>query len=201
MQPLFAGIKSRPLYTGITIDRSAARHLWLADAGGAVKLRNLLAAADAAMLDASEILLTGADAAAHAAFFNQKKPDLCRAMPSLPTLLVRLRVILEYADMGLRLYILGSEDFIGAIAAAAQTQGIDFDSLVTEQCGSLARRVQCVHCKGMIENVTTNIVPCPHCGLQLFVRDHYSRRLGAFQGVCANAEDPQDLPKTEIIYP
>jgi DNA-directed RNA polymerase subunit RPC12/RpoP len=54
--------------------------------------------------------------------------------------------------------------------------------------------VQCVHCKGITENVTTQPVTCAHCGLLLFVRDHYSRRLAAFQGVCINAEDPSEVP-------
>ena len=29
----------------------------------------------------------------------------------------------------------------------------------------------------------------------LFVRDHFSRRLGAFQGVCIDAETPGDVPE------
>ena len=49
--------------------------------------------------------------------------------------------------------------------------------------------MQCVHCKGITEDVTTQPATCSHCGLLLLVRDHYSRRLAAFQGVCINAED------------
>jgi dimethylamine monooxygenase subunit C len=36
--------------------------------------------------------------------------------------------------------------------------------------------------------------------LNLFVRDHYSRRLGAFQGVCVDAEVPGDVPAVEDLY-
>ena len=63
-----------------------------------------------------------------------------------------------------------------------------------EQRGSLVRRMQCVHCKGISENVTTQPSQCAHCGLWLLVRDHYSRRLGAFQGVCIHAEEPANIP-------
>ena len=201
MAQLFAGIKSRPLYTGVMVDRAAARHLWLVEGGGAEKVKAILTPSEPALLSTSEILVTGAGAAQTTHHFNKMMLNLCHHMASVESLQTRLAVLLTKASMGLRLYSLGSEDFIGAIAATAQKQGVDFDSLRTEQCDSLARRVQCVHCKGMMERVTTNIVPCPHCGLTLFVRDHYSRRLGAFQGVCVNAEDPSVIPPSERVYP
>ncbi|MET1046419.1 MAG: dimethylamine monooxygenase subunit DmmA family protein, partial [Hyphomicrobium sp.] len=83
---------------------------------------------------------------------------------------------------------------------AAADYSIDHLSIRTEHRGSLMRRVQCVHCKGFTENVTTNPVTCAHCGLTLLVRDHYSRRLAAFQGVCIDAEVPGEVPATEAIY-
>jgi predicted RNA-binding Zn-ribbon protein involved in translation (DUF1610 family) len=51
-----------------------------------------------------------------------------------------------------------------------------------------------VHCKGFTDNVRTSPYTCTHCGLSLLVRDHYSRRLGAFQGVCIHAEEPANIP-------
>ena len=72
--------------------------------------------------------------------------------------------------------------------------GIDHTSMQTEHRGSEARRVQCVHCKGITETVTTQPVTCAHCGLTLLVRDHYSRRIAAFQGVCIDAEEPGVVP-------
>jgi dimethylamine monooxygenase subunit C len=61
--------------------------------------------------------------------------------------------------------------------------------------------MQCVHCKGITEDVTTNPARCSHCGLMLLVRDHYSRRIGAFQGVCIDAEVPGDVPSMEVAFP
>jgi predicted RNA-binding Zn-ribbon protein involved in translation (DUF1610 family) len=79
--------------------------------------------------------------------------------------------------------------------------GIDFNSIRTEHRGSTARRVQCVHCKGITDNVTTSPFKCSHCGLSLLVRDHYSRRYGAFQGVNIDAEEPGSAPKPEVLFP
>jgi hypothetical protein len=51
-----------------------------------------------------------------------------------------------------------------------------------------------VHCKGITENVALDPFVCSHCGLSLYVRDHYSRRIAAFQGVNIDAEDPGLVP-------
>ena len=61
--------------------------------------------------------------------------------------------------------------------------------------------MQCVHCKLTADAVTTSMYECEGCGNLLFVRDHYSRRLAAFQGVCVNAEDPTERPVAEDLYP
>jgi DNA-directed RNA polymerase subunit RPC12/RpoP len=78
---------------------------------------------------------------------------------------------------------------------------IDPGSIRTEHRGSRARRVQCVHCKGINEDVSFSPVRCAHCGLLLLVRDHYSRRIGAFQGVNVDAEAPGTAPAPEELFP
>lgn len=77
---------------------------------------------------------------------------------------------------------------------------MDHAAIEAEQRGSLARRVQCVHCKGITESVTTQPFVCSHCGLTLLVRDHYSRRIAPFQGVCIDAEEPGAVPPTEGLF-
>jgi dimethylamine monooxygenase subunit C len=59
------------------------------------------------------------------------------------------------AKMGARFYVSGTEGFIGQAMQVAIENGIDFNSIRTEHRGSMARRVQCVHCKGVTDNVTT----------------------------------------------
>ena len=103
--------------------------------------------------------------------------------------------------MGTRLYVAGTEGFIGQAIQVAADLGIDPDSVVTEHRGSFARRVQCVHCKGITDNVTSSPCRCSHCGLALLVRDHYSRRIGAFQGVNIDAEAPGTAPPAEELFP
>jgi predicted RNA-binding Zn-ribbon protein involved in translation (DUF1610 family) len=83
---------------------------------------------------------------------------------------------------------------MGQVQAEAMAAGIPHSAVQTEHRGSTVRRVQCVHCKGITENVRTDPFVCSHCGLSLFVRDHYSRRLAAFQGVNIDAEDPGLVP-------
>lgn len=112
-------------------------------------------------------------------------------------LVARLRDLLRGAQMGQRVYAAGSDTLLALAVREVLDAGLPRDAIQTEHCGSTARRVQCVHCKGFTENVTVDPVRCSHCGLHLLVRDHYSRRLGAYQGVCIDAEDPGDVPQAE----
>ena len=144
---------------------------------------------------------TGSKAASHESKLAAIKPyDLWTAL-TIPVLLNRLKVTLNSAKMGMRLYVAGTEGFIGQALQIALDAGIDHNSVRTEHRGSAARRVQCVHCKGITENVTTSPCSCSHCGLALLVRDHYSRRIGAFQGVNIDAEEPGILPAPEELFP
>ena len=102
--------------------------------------------------------------------------------------------------MGLQIYLAGTEGLIGQAMQEAMSAGYPASAIQTEHRGSVARRVQCVHCKGVTENVSVTPFVCSHCGLNLFVRDHYSRRIAAFQGVCVDAEDPGDVPAQEGLY-
>ena len=81
--------------------------------------------------------------------------------PTIPVLLNRLKASLQAARMGTRLYISGTEGFIGQAMQVALDLGIDFNSIRTEHRGSTARRVQCVHCKGITDNVTTSPLLAP----------------------------------------
>ena len=195
-------IKSRPSYAGLAPDPAARRHLIAAEGEGALAVIDLVAQATGDFLARSTVLYTSAGSAAvdHQKRLAALGTDSCHVFPTIPTLLVRLSGILATATMGTRLYASGTEGFIGEVVQLALTHGIDHRSICTEHRGSLARRVQCVHCKGITERVTTNIVRCAHCGISLLVRDHYSRRLGAFMGVVADAEAPGELPATEEIF-
>jgi len=120
--------------------------------------------------------------------------------PSYSAALPRIRRVLSDAHMGLQVYLAGTEGLIGQAQTEAMNSGVQRSSIQAEHRGSTARRMQCVHCKGITEDVATDPFKCSHCGLNLFVRDHYSHRLAAFQGVCIDAEDPGNVPTQKGIY-
>lgn len=202
---LSPSIISRPVYPGLHADRFAKVNLILAEGEGADAVLDLARTLDATSpFFARAVLLFCADGAAArdaVPALEALKPQALWTLPSVDTTLFRLRGVLQTATMGTRIYAAGTEPFIGRVIAEAATFGVDPRSVITEHRGSLRRRVQCVHCKGMMEGVTQSPVTCAHCGLSLFVRDHYSRRLGAFQGVCIDAEAPGDIPAPEELYP
>jgi len=188
-------IRSRPVY-GTLSARPGPAHLFIADAEGAE-----------AILDVAtpELMASG-----HIIFIPQGTDftDKLRALnpaqfyegPSYAASVQRIRKTLQDAKMGLQVYLAGTEGLIGQAQNEAMQAGIEHTAIQTEHRGSTARRMQCVHCKGITENVETDPFQCAHCGLNLFVRDHYSRRLAAYQGVCIDAEDPGNVPEPKGIY-
>jgi hypothetical protein len=196
-------IKSRPQYEELSPAPAARRHLVAAEGEGAEAVLGLFAKAGADFAAKAHILYTsvGPGTDPHVERLHALNADRCDVLPSIEALLGALDDLLAHATMGTRLYATGTEGFIGRVLQVAMQHAIDPHSVPREHRGSLARRVQCVHCKGFTENVTTSLVECSQCGNLLFVRDHYSRRLAAFQGVCVNAEDPSVRPAPETAYP
>lgn len=190
-------IKSRPVY-GELEPRPGAFHLIVADGEGAGAVADLFrkSGKDApAMLAKTHILYTagpnGADQwdtiAALGAHQAQKAA-------SIPTLLFRLARVLQDTPMGSQVYLTGTEGLMGQAERDIMALGFPHFDIQKEHRGSTVRRVQCVHCKGITEDVKTDPFQCSHCGLHLFVRDHYSRRIAAFQGVNIDAEDKGLVP-------
>ncbi|RUW69069.1 MULTISPECIES: dimethylamine monooxygenase subunit DmmA family protein [unclassified Mesorhizobium] len=192
-------IISRPVY-GTLSPQPGKHHLFVADAEGALAIIDMAGKAPAGFFDGAEIVFIAAPDGKHIAALEALKPAQLHLPPSFASLLPRLRQTLTNAHMGLRLYLSGTEGLIGQAMQVALEAGIDHTSMQTEHRGSLARRMQCVHCKGITEHVTTQPATCAHCGLLLLVRDHYSRRLAAFQGVCINAEDRSEIPPMEEVF-
>ncbi|KAB0682741.1 dimethylamine monooxygenase subunit DmmA family protein [Aureimonas leprariae] len=193
-------IKSRPIYDALRPDRNAKRHIAAAEGEGALGIEAAFAD-DADVLGRTTIIYTPGASASHGDRLAALRADALHVLPSTETALTRLAGLLAASRMGTRLYVAGSEDFIGQVRALAAASGLDADAVHCEHRGSLARRVQCVHCKGFISDVTASPVPCAHCGNLLLVRDHYSRRLGAFMGVSVNAEAPDEVPAAEEFQP
>ncbi len=192
-------IRSRPVY-GRLEPRPGKAHLMIADAEGAEALLEL-AARDAGIFRAAHIIfIPKATGATYIDRLRLLEPAQFYAGPSYAASVRRIRRVLSDAHMGLQVYLAGTEGLMGQAQTEAMTAGIPHTAIQTEHRGSVARRMQCVHCKGITEDVTTDPFVCSHCGLNLFVRDHYSRRLAAFQGVCVDAEDPGNVPEPVELY-
>lgn len=199
---LSPGIISRPVYPGFVPDLHARHNLIAVEGEGALAAFEMAAKVPEDFMARTTVLFcpTGSAGKGYEIKLKNLKPAAFWDCPTIPTAMFRLRGALATAKMGTRLYASGTEPFIGSVVQEALQASIDYKSVITEHRGSAKRRVQCVHCKGFTEDVTSTPFVCSHCGLNLFVRDHYSRRLGAFQGVCVDAEVPGVLPPAEDLY-
>jgi predicted RNA-binding Zn-ribbon protein involved in translation (DUF1610 family) len=191
-------ILTRPVYAPL-VSQGAAPALMIADAAGAAALVDL-AEQDRSVMDKAHVICI-APPDEDVAALTKAEPKQLYTSPSFDAALERIHKALADATMGTQLYLAGSEGLIGCVVAEALASGFPSGAIQSEHRGSIARRMQCVHCKGITEDVTTDPFTCSHCGLTLFVRDHFSRRLGAFQGVCVDAETPGVVPQTEEIRP
>jgi dimethylamine monooxygenase subunit C len=200
---LVSGIKSRPVYGTLTPRAHASLHLMVADGEGAQAILDLASTAPSDFFGKAHIIYVAGAAAPknYGAQLRALEPDMFYEGPSIAAALPRLAQTLATARMGTQLYLAGTEGLMGQAMKVALDAGVDHLSVQTEHRGSEARRVQCVHCKGITEDVRTQPVKCGHCGLTLLVRDHYSRRIAAFQGVCIDAEVPGEAPAAEEIFP
>jgi predicted RNA-binding Zn-ribbon protein involved in translation (DUF1610 family) len=195
-------IRSRPVYAQLE-PRPGKLHVIVADDAGGEAVEAMLAKSNdrSAMLARSHVMYcpgpTGTDLSARLEALGAAQ--FFRA-PTIPAMLPRLQRVVSDAHMGTQFYLAGTEGLIGQAEREIMATGFPHASIQKEQRGSTLRRVQCVHCKGITENVATDPFKCTHCGLNLFVRDHYSRRLAAFQGVNIDAEDPGLVPEPVVRF-
>jgi hypothetical protein len=214
---LVTGIKSKPVYAPLQADTRGRYHLMLGMGVGAAPLLRVIAemqSASAQSLQNTRVLFVP-DAGSEAATGQLgaappiASPDIdhfraavgdVSAYRDVPALLEQFRSTLGQSLMGTRLYVAGPESFIGRVMQIALEFNLNKDEIRAEECGTLARRVYCIHCRATTENVRTNIVRCVDCDRWLLVRDHYSRRLAAYMGVMADAEAPGELPPLKEVF-
>lgn len=101
----------------------------------------------------------------------------------------RLTALLEQATIGTHLYVQGDESFLWGVRAAAQQQGL-MDEEISLFRGGERRKVYCVHCSHMQDVGPGDETTCEGCGVVLTIRTHFSKRLGAYQGVCLDPDNP-----------
>jgi len=197
-----SAILSRPRY-GRLQPVDAPYHVFIADDDGGDIVASMATKTPEGFFSKAEIIYINSRGQENNATLGKLNALQCPRLytgVSINSAIPRMSASLQRIKMGTQLYLCGSESLLGVATMIAMQAGLDHQGLQTQHCGSLARRVQCVHCKGITENITTQPANCEHCALLLLVRDHYSRRVAAFQGVNINAEDPTEMPVKEEIF-
>lgn len=194
-------IRSKPIYSSLVWHEKATAHFVVAEGEGGIAVLKLFqqmypeqpvrvfyASAQHANKDYTEIL-------------SRLVPEGLEVFPSIDAALKCLQGALPGCRMGTRFYVAGSEAFIWSVAQAVKPFGVLDNDIQKELSGTLARSVYCVHCQTTTHDVHHNIAECSGCQRKLFVRDHFSRRLGAYMGFMIDAEVPGNVPTIEEVYP
>ena len=194
-------MKSKPVYQALTPDASGLRHLLIAhgQGGDAICLLYESFGSNTEHIEihyASESILGSNRIAPVQALLAARTYTYARCSE----LENALRSVLESAQMGIRLYICGTERFIWDITNLALEFGIRKDDVQQEQADSQKRQVACVHCNRLNYPVGTNIVRCAGCDRQLLVRDHFSSRINAYMGLQVDAEVPGEMSTIVEVY-
>lgn len=194
-------IRSKPVYTSLVWHEKATSHLVLTQDEGGMALLKLFQLKHPKQ--AINVLYANNPSSKvnYAKTLEKVVPEGLQIFNTEQELLCAFNDVLPTVFMGLRLYVAGSESFIWSVSECAKAHGIEDADIMKELTGTLARTVYCVHCKAITHDITTNIGKCCGCGRMLFVRDHFSRRLGAYMGLMVDAESPGVLPEIEEIYP
>ena len=111
---------------------------------------------------------------------NGEQPDFTR----------RLQQALAGATVGCRLYLLGDEAFVWRIHGEARAAGLEDDEISMTCTLPGLRQVYCAHCGLTQAAGPAAVLSCIGCHVGLEVRTHFSRRLGAYLGVCINPDQP-----------
>lgn len=201
---LITGIRSKPVYAPLQPDLGGRYHVMVGHGVGAAPLSRLLgdfgrAAPEALTHTRVWYVADAASPQVTADAFRAAGVAELRTFTAIDPLLSDLTSALDQALMGTRLYVAGPESFMGLVMRIAHGFNLAQDEVRAEECGTLARRVHCIHCRETIENVRTNIVECV-CHRWLVVRDHYSRRLAAYMGVMVDAEVPGERPEIKEAF-
>lgn len=194
-------IRSKPIYETLKWKEQGVLHLVIAEGEGGVAVLKLL---QQKCPQEPVTVLFAEDATNAHQYTNAIKslmPDDLKLYESDDAVISDLQHRLPGCLMGTQFYVAGTEAFIWTVLDELKQYGVQDKNVEKEICGSLARPVYCVHCKNTDTHVHHSIHQCSHCGRQLFVRDHFSRRLGAYMGLMVDAEEPGNVPEKEEIYP
>jgi hypothetical protein len=197
-----SGIKSKPVYNILQYDPKSRSNLLIAEDDGLIGLANLLSSSELIPSLTTNVMYSGSciEKSNSKSYLSPDRYNKMSSFDSVDTLLSALPQALAKSQMGLRLYICGSEMFLWSVANIAKAAGMHKSEYNMQLIGSKARRVYCPHCEATSEGVTTDIHECEGCGLSLVNCDHFSREMGAYLGFRVDAEVHGEIPERQELY-
>ena len=195
-------IKSKPVYDILQYDPKSRSNLLVSEGNGLVGLVDFLNGSESIPPSTINFMcaISNAEPLNPSSYISPDRCNKMRLFDNVNALLEDLPVTLSNSQMGLRLYICGSEIFLWRVANLARAAGMHKSEYSMQLIGSKARRVYCPHCKTTSEEVTTDIHECVGCGLSLVNCDHFSREMGAYLGFRVDAEAHGEIPERKELY-
>ncbi|MEH7883388.1 dimethylamine monooxygenase subunit DmmA family protein [Bacillus sp. JJ1609] len=89
---------------------------------------------------------------------------------------------LSQQKMGTYLYLSGVWEFVNRLKNLALEAGFSDHEMQLNVQGPVSKRVICCKCHGVNRVGNDQNITCAHCGVELEVSSHYSRRLEAYHG-------------------
>lgn len=87
--------------------------------------------------------------------------------------------------MGAYLYISGTWEFVKKLESLAMEAGFSDHEMQTAVTGPAPKQLVCSSCHELNEADQSASITCKHCGQELEISNHYSRRLDAYLGYVA----------------
>ena len=109
---------------------------------------------------------------------------------SLDVIQQALGQYLTQAKAGIHTVVVGSERFIWQMQQVLVQHGFMQGEYSLILSGQPQKSLYCVHCSQLLVTTENEYCHCEQCGVFLLIRTHFSQRLGAYMGVCANAHQP-----------
>lgn len=194
-------IRSKPVYSSLMWREQAQQHIVIAEGAGGQAVIKLLQQKYPSQATTGFYVQPSDGTKDYSPVMTRLFDGEFKSYAETSEALQAFAAMLDLCTMGSQFYIAGTEQFIWQAIDVLKPYGVHDDDVVKELTGTLARSVYCVHCKTITQDVDTNIAPCAGCQRMLVVRDHFSRRLGAYMGLMVDAEQPGNVPEIEEMYP
>ncbi|KAA8735020.1 hypothetical protein F4V57_04490 [Acinetobacter qingfengensis] len=123
---------------------------------------------------------------------NNNAKIIILANPEDALALHQLSQAFKQACIGTYAIVCGDEYFLWQIKNKLLDYGLVSAEILLIKTPSPNKQIYCVHCFHLFQSSADKFCDCPQCHTSLFIRSHFSERLGAYMAVCANAEQIEE---------